>query len=178
MVTLPTRPFGNGPFGLWQQPGRAIEICPAFVDVAVRRWEQATELKESERKILINFGVKIDYARLLFSPAIESAINASPSTVETLEGAIDATVLVATNVDEMAEIPSSSKPPISVIVDFKYTYGWDLFHHTLSSFSMQWTDQDTGQVLASGTFSGGSFDSYVGIVQGVVRKILRKAGIE
>jgi hypothetical protein len=49
---------------------------------------------------------------------------------------------------------ASSMPKRSIFIEFNYKYNWDLFHYTLSSFSMRWVDGDSGETIAHGNFSG------------------------
>jgi len=126
----------------------------------------------------VNFGVKIDYAKLLFNHKIEQSVTTKLSNTASLKDAIDATALIAVNVEEISEITSSPKKQKTILVTYSYNYSWDVFHYTLSRFNMQWIDQNTGEIIADGNFSGGSFLSYIGIVEGVIKEVFIKAGID
>lgn len=126
----------------------------------------------------VNFGVKIDYAKMLFNNDIEKSVEAKTSNINSLEQAIEATALIAVNV---ADIPESITPPKqkrTILITYSYNYSWDVFHYTLSRFNMQWIDENSREVIANGNFSGVSFLSYVGIVKGVLKQVFIKAGIK
>mgnify|MGYP001010201712 CR=1 FL=1 len=125
----------------------------------------------------VNFGVKADYARMLFSSGIEKSIAVNAFKVESLKDAVGSTVLVAVNVEDIPEIAATSSSNRRVLITYSYNYSWDVFHYTLSRFNMQWVDENSGEILANGNFSGASFLSYVGIVQGVITEVFNKAGM-
>lgn len=124
----------------------------------------------------VNFGVKVDYAKMLFNGGIEKSIDANTPKIDSLEDAVDATVLIAVNVENIPESTAPSKPKRRILITYSYNYSWDVFHYTLSRFNMQWVDENSGEVIANGNFSGVSFLSYVGIVQGVLKEVFNKAG--
>ena len=125
----------------------------------------------------VNFGVKIDYSKMLFSDDIEKSVDANIPEINSLDDAIAATVLVAVNVSKIPESISPSEPKRTIFIQFNYNYYWDVFHNTLSRFNMQWVDGRTGEVIATGNFSGDSLLSYVSIVQGVLKEVFTKAGM-
>jgi len=125
----------------------------------------------------VNFGVKIDYAKMLFNNDIEKSVDANTPKINSLNDAIEATALVAVNVTDISESISPPEPKKMILITYSYNYYWDVFHHTLSRFNMQWVDERTGEAIANGNFSGVSFLSYVGIVQGVLKEVFTKAGM-
>ena len=125
----------------------------------------------------VNFGVKVDYARMLFNRSIEKSIADNASKTQFLKDAVASTVLVAVNVKDIPENATISKPKRNILITYSYNYSWDVFHYTLSRFSMQWVDENSGEVIANGNFSGASFLSYVGIVQGVIKEVFNKSGM-
>jgi hypothetical protein len=125
----------------------------------------------------VNFGVKIDYARFLCGNTIKKSTGSKTSNVDSLEDAIEATVLIAKNVEDIPENVTPPKKTQEILINWNYRYYWDLFHYTLTAFNMQWVDKNTGEVIANSTFSGDSFRSYKGIVRGVLKELCIKAGL-
>lgn len=127
----------------------------------------------------VNFGIKIDYAKILFSNhQIDQSVKAKQADISTLEDAINATALIAVNVSDIPEKFTAAKQQKTIFINFSYNYSWDVFHYTLSRLNIQWIDQETGEVIANGNFSGGSFSSYIGIVENVIQEIFLKTGVE
>ena len=125
----------------------------------------------------VNFGIKADYAMLLVDQITGS--NLAPSNIFTFKDAIAATAHISTGSSQAKSTsPASSRPigPRNVLISFSYSHVYDLIHYTLQRLSIQWTDTNTGEVIATGSFSGDSFRSYGGIVRKVLEEVLVKAG--
>jgi S1-C subfamily serine protease len=128
----------------------------------------------------VNFAVKINYSKLLFKGSISKSIAARAPQVDSLQDAIGSTVLIEIN---SVDIPAGGKPastPTSnskdaILIAFNYNSYWDLIHHSLNAFNMQWVDPSSGEEIVSVVWTGDVPLSYKGIVKGVLKEVLTKA---
>ncbi|MBI5327580.1 MAG: trypsin-like peptidase domain-containing protein [Deltaproteobacteria bacterium] len=126
----------------------------------------------------VNFGIKINYAAALFNDDIRKSMEAKTSDVNSLEDAIEATALIVVNDIDTPKSVATLRQNRRILVTYSYNYAWDGFYYTLLRFNMQWIDENSGEIIANGNFSGTSFSSYETIVRNVLKEIFAKAGIK
>ncbi|MBI5048068.1 MAG: trypsin-like peptidase domain-containing protein [Deltaproteobacteria bacterium] len=126
----------------------------------------------------VNFGIKINYAAALFNDDIRKSIDTKTSDVVSLEDAIEATALIAVNDSDTPKSAATPRQNRRILLTYSYNYAWDGFYYTLLRFNMQWIDENSGEIIANGNFSGTSFSSYETIVRSVLKEIFAKAGIK
>lgn len=123
----------------------------------------------------VNFGVKIEYLLPLLSEEIEKSIETNKCEIESIEDAIYATALVRVNTEEIKrqrKVPSNSS--YDILVTFSYRYIWDVFQYTLPRLDIYFTDQRTGEVVATANHIGSSLFSYVGVTRQSLQEIFKK----
>jgi len=128
----------------------------------------------------VNFAVKINYSKLLFKGSISKSIAARAPQIDSLQDAIGSTVLIEIN---SVDIPAGGKPASTptanskdaILITFNYNSYWDLIHHSLYGFNMQWVDPSSGEEIVNAVWTGDVPLSHAWIVKGVLKKILTKA---
>ena len=115
----------------------------------------------------VNFGVKIQYVEMLLTDLVgEPSV---PTQSASLEQGIGSTVQIFAGTGGTGVQSTSVE---YVMIEYGYTYSWDLIHYMLTSLSIRWIDHDTGRLIAQGTHSGSTLQSYRGTTTRVVRDML------
>ena len=102
----------------------------------------------------INYGVKINYAKILLESVLGEEISRNDSNMITLEDAIDSTALVLINTQNVPLDPQPMQQAKIVLVEFSKAYLCNIIHYTIFEFNKSGTDQVMGEVLASGYVGG------------------------
>ena len=108
----------------------------------------------------VNFGVKIDYAKLLLSSVQYSPRHTQDVVLSDLSTAAEATVLILassadtdlnakTKLIEANEIEIAETP---IVVTYEYSHYYDVFHNTLTYLKIEFINPFDGSIVASGNF--------------------------
>jgi S1-C subfamily serine protease len=126
----------------------------------------------------VNFGVKTNYAQLLFNNKINAVVENKKSSISSINDAIEATVLIATNVEKIPVSVSEIKKEKKIIIEYSYNFTFDVFHYTFTNFNMWWIDYNTGEIVGSASFAGDSPLNYQAITKSVLKDMFEKAGLK
>jgi len=120
----------------------------------------------------VNFGVKADYASLLFEK--------NDGTSASLSSAIEATALVLVGEADVSQLRAANPSGMNtehIEVRFTYSYYFDVFHYTLTALSIDLVDPRSGDLIGQATHAGDSVSGYQSIVRNAIRNLLEKTSI-
>ena len=120
----------------------------------------------------VNFGVKADYASLLFEK--------NDGTSASLSSAIEATALVLVGEADVSQLRAANPSGMNtehIEVRFTYSYYFDVFHYTLTALSIDLGDPRSGDLIGQATHAGDSVSGYQSIVRNAIRNLLEKTSI-
>jgi hypothetical protein len=122
----------------------------------------------------INFGVKINYARMLLEICLgEEVLRKGPKSTS-LEDKINSTALVLVNTQDVPADFQSKRPDRIILVELSRAYFYYILQYTIFEFNKRWAEV-FGEVLATGYIGGAPTSNPTEIFEAFIKEMRIKA---